>query len=262
MRQVETALSGDGVANGSTAYALSRRDAVTLALVVCLPIPALAVSGLSVPLPQIVQRVAASLVPFLAGDESAQSDALSRASIRLTASESAVRTSARLPASNVIRREGSSGLVAHSAVRPAIHPAPSRAKGRTAPAAAPVATTAVPQVEQDARPPAQTATVGTSVGTASGTPSQPGGTGGTGQPVVTRQPVVVGPVAVDPVVTSGNGTTTVSTTVTAPVVGDVTVTATVPAAVPALPAAPVQDPAPAPLKSQVDAVVKTVFGGP
>lgn len=260
MRQVETALSSHGVVSGPAAYALSRRDAVTLALVVCLPVPALAVSGLSVPLPQIVQRVAATLVPFLAGDESAQSDALSRASIRLTAGESAVRTSARLPVGNVIRREGSSGRVAHPAVRPAMHPAPSRTKGRTAPAAAPVATTAVPRVEQDARPPAQTATVGTSVGTVPGTPSQPGGTGGTAQPVVTRPPVVVGPVAVDPVVTSGNGSTTVSTTVSAPVVGDVTVTATVPVAVPELPAAPAQDPAPA-LTSQVDKVVKTVLGG-
>lgn len=38
-----------------------------LALVVCVPVPALALSGLSVPLPSVVERVAAALVPF-AGD--------------------------------------------------------------------------------------------------------------------------------------------------------------------------------------------------
>ena len=35
-----------------------------LALVVCVPVPALALSGLNVPLPSVVERVAAALVPF------------------------------------------------------------------------------------------------------------------------------------------------------------------------------------------------------
>lgn len=35
-----------------------------LALVVCVPVPALALSGLNVPLPSVVERLAAALVPF------------------------------------------------------------------------------------------------------------------------------------------------------------------------------------------------------
>ncbi len=37
---------------------------VMLALVVCVPVPALALSGLNVPLPSVVERIAAALVPF------------------------------------------------------------------------------------------------------------------------------------------------------------------------------------------------------
>ena len=39
-------------------------ERVMLVLVVCVPVPALALSGLSVPLPSVVERVAAALVPF------------------------------------------------------------------------------------------------------------------------------------------------------------------------------------------------------
>jgi hypothetical protein len=39
-------------------------ERLMLVLVVCVPVPALALSGLSVPLPSVVERVAASLVPF------------------------------------------------------------------------------------------------------------------------------------------------------------------------------------------------------
>jgi hypothetical protein len=39
-------------------------ERVMLALVVCVPVPALALSGLSIPLPSVVERVAAALVPF------------------------------------------------------------------------------------------------------------------------------------------------------------------------------------------------------
>jgi hypothetical protein len=39
-------------------------ERVMLALVVCVPVPALALSGLNVPLPSVVERVAAALVPF------------------------------------------------------------------------------------------------------------------------------------------------------------------------------------------------------
>jgi hypothetical protein len=39
-------------------------ERVVLVLFVCVPIPALAFSGLSVPLPSVVERIAAALVPF------------------------------------------------------------------------------------------------------------------------------------------------------------------------------------------------------
>lgn len=39
-------------------------ERVLLAVVVCVPVPALALSGLNVPLPSVVERVAAALVPF------------------------------------------------------------------------------------------------------------------------------------------------------------------------------------------------------
>jgi hypothetical protein len=39
-------------------------ERVMLALVVCVPVPALAFSGLSIPLPSVVERIAAALVPF------------------------------------------------------------------------------------------------------------------------------------------------------------------------------------------------------
>ena len=39
-------------------------ERVMLALVVCVPVPALALSGLNVPLPSVVERIAAALVPF------------------------------------------------------------------------------------------------------------------------------------------------------------------------------------------------------
>jgi hypothetical protein len=44
-------------------------ERIALALVVCVPVPALALSGLSLPLPSVVERIAAALVPF--GDQSA-----------------------------------------------------------------------------------------------------------------------------------------------------------------------------------------------
>jgi hypothetical protein len=39
-------------------------ERVMLVLVVCVPVPALALSGLNIPLPSVVERVAAALVPF------------------------------------------------------------------------------------------------------------------------------------------------------------------------------------------------------
>jgi hypothetical protein len=40
------------------------QERLLLVLVVCVPVPALALSGLNVPLPSVVERVAAALVPF------------------------------------------------------------------------------------------------------------------------------------------------------------------------------------------------------
>jgi hypothetical protein len=53
----------------------SARERIALALVLCVPVPALALSGLTIPLPSVVERIAAALVPFDGGvvleDESA-----------------------------------------------------------------------------------------------------------------------------------------------------------------------------------------------
>src|SRR5688500_11832081 len=45
-----------------------RVERIVLALGLCLPVPVLAASGLAVPLPTIVERVAAALVPFANAD--------------------------------------------------------------------------------------------------------------------------------------------------------------------------------------------------
>jgi hypothetical protein len=69
MRQLRTAPAGGGSApGGGAAYALSLRDLLLLGLVLLVPVPLFAVSGLTVPLPEIVQRMAASLLPGLDDD--------------------------------------------------------------------------------------------------------------------------------------------------------------------------------------------------
>jgi hypothetical protein len=69
MRQLRTAPAGGGSApGGGAAYALSLRDLLLLGLVLLVPVPLFALSGLTVPLPEIVQRVAASLLPGLDDD--------------------------------------------------------------------------------------------------------------------------------------------------------------------------------------------------
>jgi hypothetical protein len=56
-------------------------EKVMLVLVVCVPVPALALSGLSVPLPSVVERVAAALVPF--GDTTVLDGASTQAAGRI-----------------------------------------------------------------------------------------------------------------------------------------------------------------------------------
>jgi hypothetical protein len=76
---------------------LSRRlERIALALVVCVPIPTLALSGLAIPLPSVVERIGASLVPW-AHVASLDTDTLAasgrRGSIVLTANQRGARAS-------------------------------------------------------------------------------------------------------------------------------------------------------------------------
>jgi hypothetical protein len=67
MRRPELALTGRRALRDSRSYALSKREVLVITLVVLVPVPLFAVSGLNFPLPGIVQRVAASLVPGIRG---------------------------------------------------------------------------------------------------------------------------------------------------------------------------------------------------
>jgi hypothetical protein len=266
MRQFETAFQGHRVAGGSGAYVVSRRDSILLALVACVPVPLLAVSGLAVPLPEIVQRVAASLVPFVTRDDPAQSEALSRASIRLAPGESAQsasRISRSVPVA--VRRQPLPGPAVSRVVRPAAGAAaPAAGTGRPAPARAERANSAATAtVTQDPAPaPASRLASGAGGDAASGSAGSSAGSGGTGgggspaakDPVVPR--IVVGPVELEPSVESQPGSTTISATATLPVAGDATVTATLPVDTSALPALPVEDPT-----AVVTGVVETVQAG-
>jgi hypothetical protein len=114
-------------------------ERVMLALVVCVPVPALALSGLSVPLPSVVERVAAALVPF-ASTPTIEEDATlaSGKIVRLWDGKPwAARTaSATKPATIriVVRRK--------PAPAPAPKPAPTRTKSVSlAPVSAPPAST-------------------------------------------------------------------------------------------------------------------------
>ncbi len=269
MRQLESAFQGHRVAGGSGAYVVSRRDSILLALVACVPVPLLAVSGLAVPLPEIVQRVAASLVPFVTRDDPAQAEALSRASIRLAPGESAQSASPSIrPASIAVRPQPLPGPAASRVVRPAAGAAaPAAGAGRPAPARAERADSAAVTVTRDPAPaPANRLATGAGgdgeSGSGSGSAGSSAGSGGTGgggsppakDPVVPR--IVVGPVELGPSVESQPGSTTISATATLPVAGDVTVTATIPVDTSALPALPVEDPT-----AVVTGVVETVQAG-
>lgn len=270
MRQFETAFQGHRVAGGSGAYVVSRRDSILLALVACVPVPLLAVSGLAVPLPEIVQRVAASLVPFVTRDDPAQAEALSRASIRLAPGESAQSASPISRSVRVaVRQQPLPGPAVSRVVRPAAGAAaPAAGTGRPAPARAERANSAAAAtVTQDPAPaPASRLASGAggyavsgSGGGSAGSSAGSGGTGGGGSPAA-KDPVVprivVGPVELEPVVESQPSSTTISATATLPVAGDATVTATLPVDTSALPALPVEDPT-----AVVTGVVETVQAG-
>lgn len=265
MRQFETAFQGHRVAAGSGAYVVSRRDSILLALVACVPVPLLAVSGLAVPLPEIVQRAAASLVPFVTRDDPAQAQALSRASIRLAPGESAQSASPiTRPAAVAVRPQPLPGTAVSRVVRPAARAAaPAAGVGSTAPARAARTESAAVAVAQDPAPvPVNRLAAGGGSEGQSGSGSGSAGSGGTGSggsttpkdPVAPR--VVVGPVELEPSVESKPGSTTISATATLPGAGDVSVTATVPVDTTALPALPVEDPA-----AVVTGVVETVQTG-
>jgi hypothetical protein len=66
--------------------ARARLEHVALGLGICLPVPLLAVTGLSIPLPSTVERIAASLVPW------AESSALDESGAALGAGGSIIRS--------------------------------------------------------------------------------------------------------------------------------------------------------------------------
>jgi hypothetical protein len=98
-------------------------ERVLLALVVCVPVPALALSGLNVPLPSVVERVAAALVPF-AGVTTLDGETT------LTASGKIVHTSARgtKSSSGPQGRTTAVARVQRTTTKPAARPRPSQAR--------------------------------------------------------------------------------------------------------------------------------------
>ena len=105
-------------------------ERILLALGVCLPVPLLAATGLSLPLPGSVERLAASLVPFAeaatlsATDKAA--DAPRAAIVRTEAEKQTVEVRSRL----VVRREAPS-------TRPARKDGPAATKAQPKPGARP-----------------------------------------------------------------------------------------------------------------------------
>jgi hypothetical protein len=87
MRHVEAATAG-ARAGGTSAFELSKRDLVVLGLVLLLPVPLFALSGLHIPLPEIVQRAAASLLPGVDFEPSERP--VVRGSIRLASDDTTV----------------------------------------------------------------------------------------------------------------------------------------------------------------------------
>jgi hypothetical protein len=75
------------------AYALSAREVAFVAFVLVVPIPLFALSGLNVPLPAVVERVAGSLV---FGGDDRRPDPLSRGSIRRARGEAPLAGAAEL----------------------------------------------------------------------------------------------------------------------------------------------------------------------
>lgn len=125
-------------------------ERVMLALVVCVPVPALALSGLNVPLPSVVERIAAGLVPFanvarLDDDATlVASGRIVRTSARGTASISDARTGAevavrvrRAPTTTTARRQPSETHVdAPTAAVSALAPATAHGEDTATPSAA------------------------------------------------------------------------------------------------------------------------------
>jgi hypothetical protein len=96
-----------------------RLERIVLALVVCVPVPAVALSGLNVPLPSIVERAAAALVPW-ANVATLDTHALAagRGSIILAAGQEA-DAAGSLDVEPATRQKGQPSTRAH-APRPAV----------------------------------------------------------------------------------------------------------------------------------------------
>jgi hypothetical protein len=100
-----------------------------LALVVCVPIPALALSGLSVPLPSVVERVAAALVPF--GGDAVFEDGAAVAAGQIVHAPGAERR-ADAPAARTAPRPATRLRRARQASAPAAAPTTQSRHGRPA----------------------------------------------------------------------------------------------------------------------------------
>ncbi len=127
-----------------------------LALVVCVPVPALALSGLSIPLPSVVERIAATLVPF--ESEPALEDGTVLVTGRIVSvggEPAALAAVPRTPLRTItVRRTSTSRMVAWS-----VQPTPPRARTssspRTTPAPTPPAAAPDEPTAPETQPPAR-----------------------------------------------------------------------------------------------------------
>ncbi len=88
------------------------RERVMLALVICVPVPALALSGLSIPLPSVVERIAAALVPFAGAATTEDGATLASGRIVQAPGQKAVRRSSHPTTIRVVRMKTTAAAAA------------------------------------------------------------------------------------------------------------------------------------------------------
>ena len=131
-----------------------RLETIALAIGICLPVPLLAVTGLSVPLPNVVERIAAALVPW--ADPVAAETVAARGMIVTTAGEeppagvapAAVQQTLPTPTTRAGKRAAVAGGATAPVVRaPESRPTTSAQQATPTTSAAPTATPASVPVE-------------------------------------------------------------------------------------------------------------------